>query len=108
MVIKLLYAKTFNQRGLLKFFRVTTNLEQFDLLLKRLRTITPCQVLTPNSLNSFIGIEGQAARGYFSGLREILGVCYYKGVRSRRPPNDPFNSLLSYGYGILYSMIETE
>lgn len=50
-------------------------------------------------LSEVLGIEGQAARDYFQGLDELApGVAT---GRSRRPPTDPVNCLLSFGYGML-------
>jgi CRISPR-associated protein Cas1 len=46
-----------------------------------------------------MGIEGQAARDYFRGI-DLLVPGTAAG-RTRRPPLDPFNCLLSFGYGML-------
>ena len=50
-------------------------------------------------LTQTLGIEGQAAREYFQGLN-LLAPGVSSG-RSRRPPQDPVNCLLSFGYGML-------
>lgn len=51
------------------------------------------------SLNEALGIEGTAAREYFQGLDQLApGVA---AGRTRRPPQDPMNCLLSFGYGML-------
>jgi len=46
-----------------------------------------------------LGIEGRAARDYFQGI-DLLAPGSPKG-RTRRPPQDPVNCLLSFGYGML-------
>ncbi len=51
------------------------------------------------SLTVVLGIEGQAARNYFQGM-EVLAPGAAAG-RTRRPPLDPVNCLLSFGYGML-------
>ncbi|MEN0067823.1 MAG: CRISPR-associated endonuclease Cas1 [Myxococcota bacterium] len=52
--------------------------------------------------SEIMGHEGNAARTYFEGLRELLtGSGFDFGGRSRRPPTDPVNALLSYGYALL-------
>lgn len=57
---------------------------------------------TPDEL---MGIEGVAAREYFNGyrylLKQDLGFC----ERNRRPPKDPVNAMLSFGYTLLYNMV---
>jgi len=45
--------------------------------------------------------EGHAAEIYFSVLKMLLGEKFQFNDRNRRPPRDPINSMLSYGYAIL-------
>ncbi len=50
------------------------------------------------------GIEGDAARAYFSALDCLIlkdKASFYMHERSRRPPKDRFNSLISFLYSIL-------
>jgi CRISPR-associated protein Cas1 len=47
------------------------------------------------------GIEGEAASFYFSALGELVPEELRFGTRTRRPPKDVFNALISYGYAIL-------
>jgi CRISPR-associated protein Cas1 len=54
---------------------------------------------TAPSLTVVLGIEGQAARGYFQGL-DVVSPGVGSG-RTRRPALDPVNCLLSFGYGML-------
>jgi len=63
------------------------------------------QALAAKSLESLLGIEGVAARLYFGAFagmlrNDDLGTFDVKG-RNRRPPRDPVNCLLSYGYSLL-------
>lgn len=54
---------------------------------------------TADSLTDLLGIEGAAARLYFQNMPLLA-----RGVsagRTRRPPEDPFNCALSFGYGML-------
>ena len=53
-----------------------------------------------------MGIEGTAGRAYFQCLSNIMPEKYQFGERSRRPAKDPFNAVLNYTYGILYSLVE--
>lgn len=51
------------------------------------------------------GLEGDATRRYFQAVRAALqGAAFAFGPRSRRPPRDPVNSLLSW----IYSLITAE
>jgi CRISPR-associated protein Cas1 len=55
------------------------------------------------------GLEGSAAVHYFAAIRPLLGRQVHAdlrtGDRSRRPPRDRFNALLSYGYGLLHTAV---
>lgn len=53
-----------------------------------------------------LGFEGNAAKCYFKCLsKAILPEDLRFCGRSSRPPKDPFNSMLSFGYSILYRNI---
>lgn len=58
-------------------------------------------------LASLLGIEGMAARTYFGRFGEMLrppaGVspAFDFDNRNRRPPKDPVNAMLSFGYALL-------
>lgn len=55
---------------------------------------------------SLRGWEGAASKRYFEALSAYLPDKYKFEKRSQNPAIDPFNSLLNYGYGILYGKIE--
>lgn len=57
---------------------------------------------TPESL---LGIEGNGARQYFGGLRHAFIADIPFTGRAQRPPPDPANSLLSFGYVLLGNRI---
>ncbi|GLV48959.1 CRISPR-associated endonuclease Cas1 1 [Thermus sp. LT1-2-5] len=46
------------------------------------------------------GAEGLGSRAYFKGLERLLSPYGLRG-RTRRPPQDPVNAALSYGYALL-------
>lgn len=60
------------------------------------------------SLESLLGIEGTAARTYFDAFATMLHpadeaerMAFDFDGRNRRPPRDPVNALLSFGYAML-------
>lgn len=57
------------------------------------------------TLPTLMGIEGAAARVYFGALPAALRRPMPFRGRSRRPPRDPVNALLSLGYGLLTAEI---
>ncbi|MEI7462434.1 MAG: type I-MYXAN CRISPR-associated endonuclease Cas1, partial [Pirellula sp.] len=62
------------------------------------------------SSGTLLGYEGTAAKAYFGSFPAILSnnlppEMIPKG-RSKHPPRDRFNALLSYGYSMLYGLVE--
>lgn len=53
------------------------------------------------SAEQLMGYEGIAARNYFKGLGMCVIHDFKFSGRSRRPPRDEFNSMLSLGYSML-------
>jgi CRISPR-associated protein Cas1 len=53
-----------------------------------------------------LAAEGNAAQVYWSAIREIIPQDYGWKGREGRGATDPVNSLLNYGYGILYGQVE--
>jgi CRISPR-associated protein Cas1 len=59
--------------------------------------------------DSLRGLEGSAAVGYFQGLARLINASVpeslHYSIRSRRPPVDRFNAILSFGYGLLHTAV---
>lgn len=55
------------------------------------------------SADSLLGLEGMAAKVYFTGFAKLLrgGETFDFRSRNRRPPRDPINALLSFVYSLL-------
>lgn len=59
-----------------------------------------------SSVDEVMGFEGNAAKCYFQCYSKLFtgsGFCF-EG-RNSRPPKDPINALLSYGYSVLHRSI---
>lgn len=56
--------------------------------------------------NRILAAEGNAARRYWAAVGAVLPASYGWPGRLGRGATDPLNSLLNYGYGILYSLIQ--
>jgi len=94
-------AKIENQRTLIRRNDSTGAAEQLLRTLGDLRRKT----VETSALESLRGIEGIAAKGYWEHFPLLLkpkdgGALTMKG-RSKRPPQDPVNALLSFGYTLL-------
>jgi CRISPR-associated endonuclease Cas1 len=76
-----------------------------EVVLAALKRISQLKqkALTTDSISRLLGIEGNATREHFGALAALLpDWCEFTG-RNRRPPKDPFNVLLSFGYTWLYA-----
>jgi CRISPR-associated protein Cas1 len=62
------------------------------------------QVAQAESIDRLMGLEGAGAAAYFSALGECLSRPEFVFVaRSRRPPGNPVNAMLSFGYQVLWN-----
>lgn len=66
------------------------------------------QVQAATSLDVLRGVEGQAAALYFAALGRCLrNPAFTFERRTRRPPRDPVNAILSFGYTLLGTTMES-
>lgn len=108
---KLVAGKIRNQRTLLQ----RNHIEAPETALRQLRMLAD-KAEVASEMDSLLGIEGSAARVYFSEFAGMLKVSdnddnAHRGApaefrfdftqRNRRPPRDPVNALLSLAYSIL-------
>lgn len=78
-----------------------TRSPQASAAIKALRDTIP-NVRAAERRETLLGLEGQAAARYFQTLPELVKSQPMKPQgRSRRPPKDRFNALLSFGYALL-------
>ncbi|MDI6874483.1 CRISPR-associated endonuclease Cas1 [Candidatus Solincola sp.] len=56
--------------------------------------------------NDIFALEGGCSRLYIQALTMIIPPEYGFFGREKRPPRDPVNAALSYGYGVLYGKVE--
>lgn len=97
---KIIYAKIRNQRTLLRR-NGGTEVKEILVDLKSLSS----HAKNATSIEQLRGIEGIAAKQYFSGfplmLKNDLREMNLMNGRNKRPPKDPVNVLLSLGYTLL-------
>lgn len=60
------------------------------------------QIANSSDIEQLRGYEGVAAAHYFSAWQHILPASLNFHGRNRRPPRDPFNTVLSLGYTLLH------
>lgn len=81
---------------------------------KSLNMIHICREKIPycKTISEIMGYEGQGAKAYFEGLSELIDSDFQFYGRSKHPPRDEFNSMISLGYSVLmnelYGRIEAK
>ena len=68
-------------------------------------TPDPSQPQTNSVYGRLQGLEGNATAHYFNSFKHLLQQPHMFNGRTRRPPRDPANALLSYGYTILLNQV---
>ncbi len=62
------------------------------------------QTTQVDALERLMGLEGAGSASYFSALGECISNPAFEFIgRSRRPPGNPVNAMLSFGYQILWN-----
>jgi len=63
------------------------------------------QAAQTSTVGSLLGVEGQGSAAYFGVFQKLLRDPFPFTRRSRRPPTDPVNALLSLGYTLLLHQV---
>jgi len=66
------------------------------------------QINNAQNTNEIMGIEGSFAREYFSHYFKQIPSSMHKSKRTKKPPLDPVNALLSFWYSMYYHIITTK
>lgn len=107
---RIITAKVRNQLVVMRRYAKSRNIDLVKLEDKM--QIFAKKLARVESVEEIMGYEGQCAKLYFQGLSMCIEDEFSFKGRSRRPPRDPFNSLISLGYSVLmneiYNEIETK
>ncbi len=96
--------KVHNQRILLQRHRRRKGIVALDAPINAMRNCLS-ELHHADTLNEVRGLEGRATAIYFAGLRELIPREFSFPCRTRRPPRDAVNALLSLGYALLMSNV---
>lgn len=100
---KIIDAKIRNQTVILRRYSRTTGI---DVARDVSDMQYMCQkVQAADSIEQIMGYEGNAAKIYFKALGNLINPEFAFTGRSRRPPLDPFNSMISLGYSVIMNEI---
>ncbi|MGE5655218.1 MAG: type I-D CRISPR-associated endonuclease Cas1d [Actinomycetota bacterium] len=101
-----LYRDTARRLELVKAIVAAKIQNQYTVLYRQKISESPLKlhkklVAEKSSLDEVRGVEGLAAKDYFADWSAMLKEPWSFPGRNRRPPTDPVNALLSFGYGLL-------
>ena len=98
--------KVHNQRALLLARQRVHASEAVAGALAAMRSLLG-RLESPQPVEVAMGLEGQAAALYFGVFGEVIRNDRFSWTgRNRRPPKDPVNACLSYGYTLLFARAE--
>jgi len=66
------------------------------------------QVDSAKQISDLLGCEGSFSRLYFKHYFSHIPKLFHKAKRSKRPPQDPLNTMMSYLYTLAYNVITVE
>lgn len=96
-------AKLKNSRVLMRRQRKRLESQILENVLQSLDYLAN-QAAEADSVERLMGFEGAAAAQYFSAFAECLtNTDFVFTARSRRPPGNPVNAMLSFGYQVLWN-----
>ena len=96
---KIMYAKINNQYVVAKRYMKEEKEKKKEILFPMRNARR--KVISAQDLNQIMGYEGFSAKTYFSVLSEQIDENFSFQGRTRRPPKDPFNAMISFGYSLL-------
>lgn len=103
---RFIHGKTTNQRTVLVRYNRYLQPERMQALLDEMAKNIQ-KIDHARTISELMGIEGLLAKQYYKGLNLVLPPKFSFEKRTRRPPKDPFNAILSFGYTLLHYEIFT-
>ena len=102
-----LQEKILAQQKILGSYARTMNLPELKSFANKIK-IYGNKIDSMRTVEKLRGLEGISSRDYFDGFGHIIDSKQWDwNGRNRRPPEDPVNSLLSYGYAFLEKEVRT-
>lgn len=101
-------ANIFNMRASLRYYERRSHNEKLTNAIKEISEIME-KVKKANSVSALMIYEAQARQLYYHCFNIIMGGEKFKFVRrTRRPPQDPLNAMISLGNTLLYTRFANE
>ncbi len=96
-------AKLMNSRTILQRQNRRLHDDKLALAIEKIGDLAR-RISEADRIEKLLGFEGVGAKYYFSGLGKCISNPDFEfTTRSRRPPADPVNAMLSFGYQVLWN-----
>jgi CRISPR-associated protein Cas1 len=89
-------------------YHILRNLRRYDQVSKEItRRIEKerANIEKADQISELMGIEGRIRKRYYKAFNKILSNGFDMNARNKRPPNDPVNSLISFGNSLMYTTV---
>ena len=103
---KIIFGKLANARVVLRRYNRNACDDRVKKIINEMGTYE-ADIESSKTMQQLFGYEGMFSKLYFEGLSYLICDEFKFTGRSKRPPKDPFNSLLSFGYSLLLNEIYT-
>lgn len=108
MARRLEIASVSNIRANLRYYQRRKNATELEATVKDMTDIIT-KLNEARDINHMMMLEAQARQKYYGCFNSILeGKQFYFDKRTRRPPQDPLNAMISFGNTLLYQRIANE
>ena len=102
---RLFLAKAFVDSAAHHIFR---NLRKYDEVSSNIMTGIEKErdnIEVSEDISELMGVEGRIRSWYYKAFNSILKNGFEMNERNKRPPNDPVNSLISFGNSLMYTTV---
>jgi len=110
---RLFLARTFvegsykNMRQVLKYYQ-SRGIDELERYIQQMENLFG-SVFNINDVNSLMAMEGNIRQTYYSAFDLIIGKDDFKfEKRSKRPPKNALNTLISFGNSMMYTVVLSE
>lgn len=101
---KVIFAKVHNQLTILRRYNRNLDLDNVNMAIRNILAVRK-NIFSTEDVRTLMGYEGIISRIYFDALSYVVPQEFKFEKRTKMPPRDPFNSMISLGYSMLFNEI---
>jgi CRISPR-associated protein Cas1 len=85
--------------------KVASHIEHMEKYNINIKDNTLINISLCTTVDQLMGVEGSFAKKYFENFFSLLPKTMHKNIRTKRPPKDPVNAVMSFLYTMYYNII---